>query len=45
MICELLSRRTDIREVLLYEATDWLHTLPLDDPDYCSHAFTERCAN
>lgn len=43
MICELLSRRADIGEVLLYEATDWLHTLPLDDPDYCSHAFTERC--
>lgn len=45
MICELLSRKADIRDVLLYEATDWLHTLPLDDPDYCSHAFTERCAN
>jgi len=44
MICELLSRTNDIREVLLYEATDWLHTLPLDDPDYCSHAFTEHCA-
>lgn len=43
MICELLSRRENIGEVLLYEATDWLHTLPLDDPDYCSHAFTERC--
>ncbi len=43
MICELLSQRDDIGEVLLYEATDWLHTLPLDDPDYCSHAFTERC--
>ncbi len=43
MICELLSRKDDIREVLLYEATDWLHTLPLDEPDYCSHRFTERC--
>lgn len=43
MICELLSRKDDIRDVLLYEATDWLHTLPLDDPDYCSHGFTERC--
>jgi len=43
MICELLSRRDDIGEVLLYEATDWLHSLPLDDPDYSSHAFTERC--
>jgi hypothetical protein len=44
MICELLSRQGEIGEVLLYEATDWLHTLPLDDPDYCSHAFVERCA-
>ena len=43
MICELLSRDTEISEVLLYEATDWLHTLPLDDPDFCSHAFTTRC--
>lgn len=43
MICELLSRSDDISEVLLYEATDWLHTLPLDDPDYCSHVFTARC--
>lgn len=42
MILEMLSRKADIREVLLYEATDWLHTLPLDDPDYCSHAFTSR---
>jgi hypothetical protein len=43
MICELLGRDGEIGEVLLYEATDWLHTLPLDDPDYCSHAFTARC--
>jgi len=43
MICELLSREEEIREVLLYEATDWLHTLPLDDPDYCGHAFITRC--
>lgn len=42
MILEMLSRKADIREVLLYESTDWLHTLPLDDPDYCSHAFTTR---
>lgn len=44
MICELLGRQGEIGDVLLYEATDWLHTLPLDDPDYCSHAFTTRCA-
>lgn len=44
MICHLLSHNQAIREVLLYEATDWLHTLPLDDPEYCSHAFTERCS-
>ncbi|MBL8850267.1 MAG: hypothetical protein JNG89_11310 [Planctomycetaceae bacterium] len=44
MICELLSRKGEISEVLLYEATDWLHTLPLDDADYCSHAFISRCA-
>jgi hypothetical protein len=43
MICEMLGRRDDIGEVLLYEATDWLHSLPLDDPDSCSHAFTLRC--
>ncbi|MEX1230793.1 MAG: hypothetical protein WEB58_11165 [Planctomycetaceae bacterium] len=43
MICHLLNHSQDIREVLLYEATDWLHTLPLDDPEYCSHAFTEKC--
>lgn len=44
MICELLSHKGEIGEVLLYEATDWLHQLPLDDPDYCSHTFTARCA-
>ncbi|MFN0198694.1 MAG: hypothetical protein ACKVT0_18255 [Planctomycetaceae bacterium] len=44
MICHLLNQTGEIGEVLLYEATDWLHTLPLADPDYCSHAFTERCA-
>ncbi|MDA0832084.1 MAG: hypothetical protein O2955_03790 [Planctomycetota bacterium] len=45
MICHLLSHSQDIREVLLYEATDWLHTLPLNDPDYCSHAFTATCGD
>ena len=43
MICHLLSRREEIDEVILYEAADWLHFMPLSDPDLCGHGFVDRC--
>jgi hypothetical protein len=42
IIREILSRRHEIAQVLRYEATDWLHTFPFDDPKSCSHAFAEQ---
>ena len=43
MICQLLAHKQDIGEVILYEAADWLHYLPLSDPDLCGHGFLDRC--
>jgi hypothetical protein len=43
IICYLLSRKDDIREVLLYEAADWTYHLPLSDPDIYGHAFLDQC--
>lgn len=43
IICRLLAERTEIKEVLLYEAADWLYNLPLSDPDLCGHAFLDDC--
>ncbi len=43
IICDLLSRTEEIKEVILYEAADWTYKLPLDDPDVCGHGFLDRC--
>ena len=43
IICYLLSRKEDVREVLLYEAADWTYNLPLSDPDVYGHAFLDEC--
>lgn len=43
MICRMLGLHGEIGEVILYEAADWLYTLPLADSDLCSHGFLDRC--
>ena len=43
IICDLLSRRDDIREVILYEAADWTYFIPMSDIDYTSYGFLDRC--
>ena len=43
MICHLLSHKSDINEVLLYEAADWLYFHNLADPDLCGQNFLDRC--
>lgn len=43
MICHLLSQQTDINEVILYEAADWLYFLPLSDTGLCGHDFLNHC--
>ena len=43
MICHLLAQRQDIRDVILYEAADWLYYLPFADTDLCGNGFLDRC--
>lgn len=43
MICHLLNQKSDINEVILYEAADWLYHFNLNDPDLTSHNFLDRC--
>lgn len=43
IICELLSRKGHINEVILYEAADWTYKLPLNDPDKCGHGYLDHC--
>lgn len=43
IICDLLKQSEDINEVLLYESTDWMHKMPLDDPDLYGNGFLDRC--
>ena len=38
----LLNQKSDIGEVILYEAADWTYFLPLADPDLCGHGFIDR---
>ncbi|MGE3779505.1 MAG: hypothetical protein AB7F89_20115 [Pirellulaceae bacterium] len=42
MIRHLLSHGSDIKEVILYEAADWLYFLSLSDTELCGHAFLDR---
>ncbi|NUQ63225.1 MAG: hypothetical protein HUU20_12165 [Pirellulales bacterium] len=43
MVCHLLAQRTDIGEIILYEAADWLYFFPLSDPGLCGHNYLDRC--
>lgn len=43
IICDLLSRRDEIREVILYEAADWTYFIPISDVDYTESRFLDRC--
>ncbi len=43
MICHLLTHRTEIGEVILYESADWLYFFPLSDSDLCGHNYLDRC--
>ncbi len=43
IICQLLSHREDIGEVILYESAAWTYRLPLSDLDLCGHGFLDRC--
>jgi hypothetical protein len=40
-IRHLLDQRGEIREVILYEAADWLRSLPIDDPELSGHGFLD----
>ncbi len=43
LICKILSFKQDVKEVILYEACDWLYKLPFNDPDLSGNYFIERC--
>lgn len=43
LICKILSFREEVKEVILYEACDWLYKLPFSDPDLSGNYFIERC--
>ncbi len=43
IICKVLSFKEDVKEVILYEAVDWLYKLPFDDLDLTGNYFIERC--
>ncbi len=43
LICKILSFKEDVKEVILYEACDWLYKLPFSDPDLSGNYFIERC--
>ena len=45
IICDLLGRKEEINEVILYEAADWTHRLLLNDPDICGHGYLDRCGD
>lgn len=43
MICHLLNQQSEINEVILYEAADWLYMMDLNDPDLVGHHFLDKC--
>jgi hypothetical protein len=43
LICKVLSFKEDVKEVILYEAHDWLFKLPFSDLDLTGNYFIERC--
>jgi hypothetical protein len=42
-ICQLLSDRNTIDEVILYEAADWTYYLPMPESDVSGWGFLDRC--
>ena len=43
IICQLLSRKGEIREIILYEAADWTYYLPSPAPGSTAYDFLEQC--
>jgi hypothetical protein len=43
LICKVLSFKEDVKEVILYEAHDWLYKLPYSDLELTGNYFIERC--
>jgi len=43
LICNVLSYKDDVGEVILYEAADWLYYLSFSDRDLSGNYFLERC--
>ena len=43
IICKVLSFEDEVKEVILYEAVDWLYKLPFSDRDLSGNYFIERC--
>ena len=43
LICKILSFKEEVKEVILYEACDWLYQLPFSDPDLSGNYFIEQC--
>lgn len=43
LICKVLSFKEDVKEVILYEAHDWLFNLPFSNLDLTGNYFIERC--
>lgn len=45
LICEVLSHKQEVDEVILYEAADWLYYLPFSDRDLSGNYFVEHCGS
>lgn len=43
LICKVLSFKEDVKEVILYEACDWLYKFPFNDLDLTGNYFIESC--
>lgn len=44
IMCKLLSREKQIKNIVLYESAHWLYSLPLGDPAQCSFQFLDNCS-
>lgn len=43
LICKVLSFKDEVKEVLMYEASDWLYMMPFSDLNLTGNYFIERC--
>lgn len=43
LICKVLSFKDEVKEVILYEACDWLYRLPFSDLNLTGHYFIDQC--